>query len=234
MVASRALAELAARVRPLLIGATLLFAVAAGALTVGAQLLLARAGNPGGRCVVPAVVALAVLLFLARLLAVHGFPAAAAAGLGAAATLEAVALALVLTARLPGLARLGTRWRRWSPSPDRPRSRPSRARLPRWASSSAACGRSPAPVRTCPPTCPNSSAAHPLATPRRPTGHDRPLRPYGPSYPRTARRGAPMPPLRAPRPPCRGPHPPPGPRAQWRTPNPRPEPEEPARFPRSP
>ncbi|ANZ16418.1 hypothetical protein SNOUR_15595 [Streptomyces noursei ATCC 11455] len=108
VVASRALAELAARVRPLLIGATLLFAVAAGALTVGAQLLLARAGNPGGRCVVPAVVALAVLLFLARLLAVHGFPAAAAAGLGAAATLEAVALALVLTARLPGLARLGT------------------------------------------------------------------------------------------------------------------------------
>ncbi|SHL23589.1 hypothetical protein [Streptomyces yunnanensis] len=108
VVASRALAELAARVRPLLIGATLLFVVAAGALTVGAQLLLARAGSSGGRWAVPAVVALAVLLFLARLLAVHGFPAAAAAGLGGAAALEAVALALVLTARLPGLARLGT------------------------------------------------------------------------------------------------------------------------------
>ncbi|WP_018536237.1 MULTISPECIES: hypothetical protein [unclassified Streptomyces] len=107
VAASRALAELASRVRPLLVAATLLFLGAAAALAAGAHVLLGRTGSPGGRWAVPAAAALAVLLFLARLLAVHGFPAAAAAGLGSAAALEAVALALVLTARLPGWARLG-------------------------------------------------------------------------------------------------------------------------------
>ncbi|MFF2812447.1 hypothetical protein ACFVT2_35795 [Streptomyces sp. NPDC058000] len=107
LATSRALAELASRVRPLLAGATLLFLVATVALTLGAHLLLAGVGSPGGRSAVPAVCALAVLLFLARLLAVHGFPTAAAAGLGTAAALEAAVLALVLAARLPGLAPLG-------------------------------------------------------------------------------------------------------------------------------
>ncbi|MFE3768547.1 hypothetical protein [Streptomyces sp. NPDC059122] len=108
LATSRALSELASRVRPLLVGATLLFLVAAAALALGARLLLAGAGSPGGRTAVAAVCALAVLLFLARLLSVHGFPTAAAAGLGTAAALEAAAPALVLAARLPGLARLGT------------------------------------------------------------------------------------------------------------------------------
>ncbi|WP_369358601.1 hypothetical protein [Streptomyces sp. cg2] len=107
VAASRGLAELASRVRPLLIAATLLFLVAAAALATGAHLLLGRTGSPGGRCAIPAAAALTVLLFLARLLAVHGFPAAAAVGLGSAAALEAVALALVLAARFPRLAPLG-------------------------------------------------------------------------------------------------------------------------------
>ncbi|MCZ0974889.1 hypothetical protein O1L55_33680 [Streptomyces albulus] len=108
LASSRALAELASRVRPLLVGATGFFLGAALALAVGAHLLLAGAGRPGGRTAVLAAGALALLLFLARLLAVHGFPTAAAAGLGSAAALEAAALCLVLAARLPGLAPLGT------------------------------------------------------------------------------------------------------------------------------
>ncbi|MFE7315214.1 hypothetical protein ACFU7T_19350 [Streptomyces sp. NPDC057555] len=107
LAVSRALAELAARVRPLLLGVTLLFVAAAGAPAVGAALLLGAWGSPGGRYGVAAAVALAGLLFLARLLTVHGFPGAAAAGTGLAVALEAAALALVLAARLPGLAPLG-------------------------------------------------------------------------------------------------------------------------------
>ncbi|WP_274913435.1 hypothetical protein [Streptomyces sp. WZ-12] len=107
LAASRALCELAARVRPLLLGVTLLFLAVAGALAVGAALLLGADGSPGGRCAVPAATALAVLLFLARLLTVHGFPVAAAAGTGLAAALEATALGLALAARLPELAPLG-------------------------------------------------------------------------------------------------------------------------------
>ncbi|MFE6689528.1 hypothetical protein ACFVFQ_23995 [Streptomyces sp. NPDC057743] len=108
LAASRALSELAARVRPLLLGVTLLFVAVAGALAVGAALLLGAGGSPGGRCAVPAATALAALLFLARLLTVHGFPVAAAAGTGLAAALEATALGLALAARLPELAPLGT------------------------------------------------------------------------------------------------------------------------------
>ncbi|MER7164392.1 hypothetical protein ABT380_38730, partial [Streptomyces lydicus] len=62
-------------------------------------------GAPAPAVVAPA--ALGVLLFLARLLAVHGFPRAAATGLACAAALEALATALVLIARLPGLTPLG-------------------------------------------------------------------------------------------------------------------------------
>ncbi|MFK0289454.1 hypothetical protein ACIQU6_03060 [Streptomyces sp. NPDC090442] len=108
LAVSRALGELAARVRPLLLGVTLLFLAVAGALAAGAALLLGAGGSPGGRCAVPAATALAVLLFLARLLTVHGFPTAAAAGTGLAAALEATALGLALAARLPELAPLGT------------------------------------------------------------------------------------------------------------------------------
>ncbi len=103
LATSRGLGELAARVRPLLLGATGLFLTAQVALLVGTGLLL---GGAGAR-EIAAATALGVLLFLARLLTVHGFRDAAAAGLASAAALEALALATVLTARLPGLTPLG-------------------------------------------------------------------------------------------------------------------------------
>ncbi|QIK06707.1 hypothetical protein SLV14_002652 [Streptomyces sp. Je 1-4] len=103
LAASRGLEELAARVRPLLLAATLLFLFALAALLLGAEAVLGR----GDVSAPVAAAALGVLLFLARLLAVHGFPEAAAAGLASAAALEALALALVLIARLPGLPPLG-------------------------------------------------------------------------------------------------------------------------------
>ncbi|MFG2097031.1 hypothetical protein [Streptomyces sp. NPDC048612] len=103
LAASRGLGELAARVRPLLLVTTLLFLGALAALLLGAQAVLGG-GDP---VTAGAAAALGVLLFLARLLAVHGFPEAAATGLASAAALEALALALVLIARLPGLPPLG-------------------------------------------------------------------------------------------------------------------------------
>lgn len=94
---SRALEEFAAGVRPLL------FAAVAAFLSVLAVLLrLADLGaGPGGSAVGAA--ALGVLLLLARLLTVHGFPEPAATGLGAACAVEAAAPALILAGRLPGL-----------------------------------------------------------------------------------------------------------------------------------
>ncbi|AOP49910.1 hypothetical protein [Streptomyces lydicus] len=105
LATSRGLEEFAARVRPLLLGATLLFLGALTALLLGARAVLGSHGAPAPAVVAPA--ALGVLLFLARLLAVHGFPEAAATGLACAAALEALAAALVLSARLPGLTPLG-------------------------------------------------------------------------------------------------------------------------------
>ncbi|MGA4875231.1 hypothetical protein [Streptomyces lydicamycinicus] len=99
LAASRGLGELAARVRPLLLAVTLLFLGALAALLLGAEAVLGG-GDP---LALGAAAALGVLLFLARLLAVHGFPEAAAAGLASAAALEALAPALVLIARLPGV-----------------------------------------------------------------------------------------------------------------------------------
>ncbi|MFJ9467044.1 hypothetical protein [Streptomyces caniferus] len=99
LAASRDLGELAARIRPLLLAATVLFLGALVALLLGAD----AAFGGDGRTAMAAAAALGVLLFLARLLAVHGFPAAAATGVAAAAALEALALSLVLIARLPGL-----------------------------------------------------------------------------------------------------------------------------------
>ncbi|MEW2440073.1 hypothetical protein AB0952_39010 [Streptomyces caniferus] len=99
LAASRDLGELAARIRPLLLAATVLFLGALVALLLGAD----AAFGGDGRTAMAAAAALGVLLFLARLLAVHGFPAAAATGVAAAAALEALALSLVLIARLPGM-----------------------------------------------------------------------------------------------------------------------------------
>ncbi|SOE11325.1 hypothetical protein SAMN06272775_2331 [Streptomyces sp. 2323.1] len=99
LAASRGLEELAARVRPLLPAATLLFLAALVGLLLGAD----AAFGGDGRTAPAAAAALGVLLFLARLLTVHGFPEAAATGLAAAAAVEYLALTLVLIARLPGL-----------------------------------------------------------------------------------------------------------------------------------
>ncbi|MFF1837536.1 hypothetical protein ACFVXE_25515 [Streptomyces sp. NPDC058231] len=97
LTGSRALEEFAAGVRPLLFGAVALF------LCVLAGLLrLAELGYGGGGDLLAAA-ALGVLLLLARLLTVHGFPEPATTGLAAACAVEATAPALILAGRLPGL-----------------------------------------------------------------------------------------------------------------------------------
>ncbi|MGW2404573.1 hypothetical protein ACWCXK_08605 [Streptomyces sp. NPDC001739] len=100
LAASRGLGEFAARIRPLLLGTALLFLATLTALLLGARAALD--GSDDGALPVVAVLALGLLLFLARLLTVHGFPKPATVGLASAAALEAVAPALVLIARLPG------------------------------------------------------------------------------------------------------------------------------------
>ncbi|MFI9581418.1 hypothetical protein ACIHCQ_06140 [Streptomyces sp. NPDC052236] len=93
---SRGLAEFASGARPLLLGVVALYVSALAALLVVTDLVL-----PHG-ALVP-VTALGTLLFLARLLIVHGFPRSASAGLATACAIEAAALALQPAARLlPG------------------------------------------------------------------------------------------------------------------------------------
>lgn len=97
LAGSRALEEFAAGVRPLLFGTVALFLCVLTGL-----LRLADLGYGGGGSLVAAA-ALGVLLLLARLLTVHGFPEPATTGLAAACAVEAAAPALILTGRLPGL-----------------------------------------------------------------------------------------------------------------------------------
>ncbi|WP_256669005.1 hypothetical protein [Streptomyces fulvorobeus] len=100
LAGSRALEEFGAGVRPVLLGAVALFLCAL-------LVLLPVAGLAHGSGGIPvAATALGFLLFLARLLTVHGFPEAAATGLAAACALEATAPVLVLAGRLPGLGLL--------------------------------------------------------------------------------------------------------------------------------
>ncbi|MGX1976474.1 hypothetical protein [Streptomyces kronopolitis] len=103
LATSRGLEELAARVRPLLPAATLLFLAALVALLLGADAAFGAVFGAAGPAAPVAAGALGVLLFLARLLTVHGFPEAASAGLASAAAAEYLALTLVLIARLPGV-----------------------------------------------------------------------------------------------------------------------------------
>ncbi|MER7819539.1 hypothetical protein ABTX79_30360, partial [Streptomyces sp. NPDC096153] len=91
---SRGLEEFAAGTRPLLLGGVALHTGCLIALLVLTSLVLPVALAPA--------VALGLLLFLARLLTVHGFPHAAATGLGLACAGEALALAAVLGGRVPG------------------------------------------------------------------------------------------------------------------------------------
>ncbi|NEA14865.1 hypothetical protein G3I29_04860 [Streptomyces halstedii] len=99
LAGSHALAEFGVGVRPALFGV-----VALQLCAVTALLFLAGLGHGGGPLLAPA--ALGVLLFLARLLTVHGFPEAAATGLAVACTAELAAVFLVLAGRLPGLSPL--------------------------------------------------------------------------------------------------------------------------------
>ncbi|WP_425245238.1 hypothetical protein [Streptomyces sp. NEAU-NA10] len=94
--ASRRLEEFAASVQPLLLGAVALFLCSLAALT---GLCAAVLDEPAGYA---QTLTLGVLLFLARLLAVHGFGHAPALALGTAGALEAIALATVFAGRLPG------------------------------------------------------------------------------------------------------------------------------------
>ncbi|MGW1190676.1 hypothetical protein [Streptomyces sp. NPDC002559] len=94
---SRALEEFAAGVRPLLFGAVALHLCALIGL-----LHLARLGYGSGGAFAGAA-ALGVLLLLARLLTGHGYPGPATAALATACAVEALAPALILAGRLPGL-----------------------------------------------------------------------------------------------------------------------------------
>lgn len=102
LAASRGLEEYATSVQPLLFGTFALFLASLTALTA---LTGAALDEPATQ---PQVLTLGALLLLARLLAAHGFTHAPAAVLGAAATAEALALASVFAARLPGCGFLAT------------------------------------------------------------------------------------------------------------------------------
>ncbi|WP_405675879.1 hypothetical protein OG292_11945 [Streptomyces sp. NBC_01511] len=98
---SRGLAEFASRTRPPLLGLLVLYVLTLTALALLAELVIgADRGTGAGHPV--ATVALGALLFLARLLTVHGFPKAAATGLATACAVEALALVLATAGRVPG------------------------------------------------------------------------------------------------------------------------------------
>ncbi|MEV0299731.1 hypothetical protein [Streptomyces prasinus] len=100
VAASRGLEDFADSVRPLLFGSLALFLCALGALfTLCATVL----GEPFTH---HEVLALGALLFLARLLTLHGFTHAPKVVLAAAALAQAAALATVFAARLPGCGAL--------------------------------------------------------------------------------------------------------------------------------
>ncbi|MFE7436323.1 hypothetical protein ACIPH4_19625 [Streptomyces tendae] len=93
---SRGLADFSASVRPLLLGAFVLYVGAlAGLLAVTGAVLGEPAGHPQG-------LSLGALLLLARLLIVHGHAHAPMIVLTAAAATEAAALATLFAGRLPG------------------------------------------------------------------------------------------------------------------------------------
>ncbi|ORT61231.1 hypothetical protein [Streptomyces sp. CB03238] len=100
LAGSRGLKDFAAGTRPLLLAVVALYTAALTGLLALVGTVLDKGSFSGG------ALALGTLLFLARLLTVHGFAGAAATGLLAACATEALALASVLAARLPGCDRL--------------------------------------------------------------------------------------------------------------------------------
>ncbi|MFG2717540.1 hypothetical protein ACGFW5_04400 [Streptomyces sp. NPDC048416] len=100
LATSRGLAEFTGRSRPLLLGTAALFALGLGGCLLIGQLAYGAGPFAGAA-------ALGMLLWLARLLAAHGFARAAAKVLAAAAGAELLALCSVFTGRLPGLTLIG-------------------------------------------------------------------------------------------------------------------------------
>ncbi|WP_257234464.1 hypothetical protein [Streptomyces sp. JV178] len=96
LVASRGLADFADSVKPLLLGVFALYLCALVSLLALCGTVLDEPAVSAG------AVALGALLLLARLLTAHGFPHAPAAVLCAAALTETCALATVFASRLPG------------------------------------------------------------------------------------------------------------------------------------
>ncbi|MDK1476289.1 hypothetical protein QNO07_23190 [Streptomyces sp. 549] len=101
LAVSRTLGEFTGRTRPLLAAAALMFTLALLALQSAARFLLPPDPAAGSaHAATAAVTALAVLLFTALLLAAHGYPRVAAAGLAAACGWQAAALGAALAVRL--------------------------------------------------------------------------------------------------------------------------------------
>ncbi|WP_433545808.1 hypothetical protein ACQPZG_12080 [Streptomyces sp. CA-294286] len=96
LAVSRGTEDFGSAVRPLLFGVFGLYAAALTVLLYGAS----RLGIGGGFAV--SALAVGALLFLARLLAVHGLPDAGSMGLTFACAAEATLLGSVLASRLPG------------------------------------------------------------------------------------------------------------------------------------
>lgn len=94
---SRRLDDFAAGTRPLILGAAAAFTAATAVAARSTADAVGDGSTPA------ATVALGLLLFTARLLAVHGFPATAVTGLAAACAGQTLAALLLLAARLPGL-----------------------------------------------------------------------------------------------------------------------------------
>ncbi|WP_443040977.1 hypothetical protein [Streptomyces sp. AHA2] len=102
LAASRGLEDFAVSVRPLLLGTFTLFLAA---LTVLAVLSTTLLDEPPAHA---EVITLGALLYLARLLTVHGFTYAPALVLTATALAEAAAVAAVFVSRLPGCGLVAT------------------------------------------------------------------------------------------------------------------------------
>jgi hypothetical protein len=99
---SRALKDFATAVRPVLLGTLALYLCALTALLILCTATLPEPPAPAQ------TLPLGALLFLARLLTIHGFRRAPRLALTAAAAAEATALATSFAARLPGCAFLAT------------------------------------------------------------------------------------------------------------------------------
>jgi hypothetical protein len=106
LAVSRGPADFARKTRLLPPAAAGLFLAALAALLCAARFALGGDGGAGGTGAMASAAALGLLLFLARLLAVHGHAAAAAGGLAVACAAEAAALGAV-AARAAGLPLCG-------------------------------------------------------------------------------------------------------------------------------